>query len=99
MVVATSVHCRPPLTSVGVGFGSEPLAPPSPRTPNQPIPQQYMSPVVMMPQEKPPVVVSAPCNVPPATAMRVKPTTRAVGVAGEGAPPPGARALKILPPV
>jgi len=38
-----------------------------------------MSPVVMMPQVKPPVVVTAPFRVPPAAAIRVKPTTRIVG--------------------
>jgi hypothetical protein len=45
-----------------------------------------MSPVVMMPQVKPPVVVTAPFTVPPAAAIFVNPTTRMVGVAETGRP-------------
>src|SRR2546421_3182443 len=52
---------------------------PLPRMPNQEIPQQYMSPVVMMPQVNPPVVVWAPTKVAPAATIRVNPTTRSVG--------------------
>src|SRR5690242_3864192 len=79
MPAATSVHWRPPTTSVGVGPGLSDPSEPLPRTPNHETPQQYMSPVVMIPHVKPAVVVTAPYWVAPAAAIRVNQTTCIVG--------------------